>query len=515
MRELKGGKNHSKTAPKTIHTPKRRDFSMMRTLRDKKTMHVVLWILIFAFVVGFVFFAVGTKYQGLNQSDPNLAAKVGDEKITLDQVNQLYEPALNRLYSSSGESPSQEELTQLRQEILDQLVDTSILNQTAAKLKIGVSTEEVAAVIQRQSYFAGADGKFDKNQYFKILQDNQLTPQIYEQTEAQEILTQKISSTLADAVVYSPGEIDHYADFLNRQLKADYVNLDVKNYEKSVNPTEDELKSYYQSNKSQFDHPERAKARHILIALRSGATTDEEAAVVKTLEGYRQQILSGKTTFEKIAAQYSQDPGSKNQGGELGWATRGTMVKEFEDQIFEKLKKGEISEPFKTQFGYHIVQLEDYERSYTSSFEKDRAKALDQYKGEKATEQVTALAQQLTIKLQQKETLSKAAADLKLKTQSTPWFTQSSGLPGLKNSEPLTQALATLYVQDWKGPLNLGSGHLFFQITAAKNRPLSAEALNQERPLAENMLVAEKQDQWVKAFLDDQRVKLKVKTFLN
>ena len=102
---------------------------------------------------------------------------------------------------------------------------------------------------------------------------------------------------------------------MNRQLKADYVNLDMKNYEKSVNPTEDELKSYYQSNKSQFDHPERAKARHILIALRSGATPDEEAAVVKTLSGYRQQILSGKTTFEKLAAQYSQDPGSKNQGG--------------------------------------------------------------------------------------------------------------------------------------------------------------------------------------------------------
>ena len=488
---------------------------MMRTLRDKRTMHVVLWILIFAFVVGFVFIAVGTKYQGFNQADPNLAAKVGNDKITIDQVNQLYEPALNRLYSNSDQTPSQAELTQLRQEILDQLVDASILNQTAAKLNISVSTDEVAAVIQRQSYFAGADGKFDKNQYFKVLQENQITPQVYEQSEAQEILTQKISSALADAVVYSPEEVDHYADFLNRQLKADYVDLDVKNYAKGINPTEDELKSYYEGNKSQFDHPERAKSRHILIALRSGATPDEEAAVVKTLEGYRQQILSGKTTFAKISAQYSQDPGSKNQGGELGWASRGTMVKEFEDQIFEKLKKGEISEPFKTQFGYHIVQLEDYERSYTSSFDKDRAKILEQYQDEKALQQVTAMAQQLNIKLQQKETLAKAADELKLRTQSTPWFTQNSGLPGLKNSQSLTRALATLYVQQWKGPLDLENGHFFFQITEAKDRPLSAEALGQERPLAESMLAAEKQDQWVKAYLDDQRVKLRVKTYLN
>jgi peptidyl-prolyl cis-trans isomerase D len=488
---------------------------MMRTLRDKKTMHIVLWILIFAFVVGFVFIAVGTKYQGLNQTDPNVVAKVGKEKITFDELNQIYEPAVNRLYSSSGQTPSQEEITELRQEVLDQLINTSILNQTADQLRITVSTEEVAAVIQRQPYFLGNDGKFDKNRYFQILQQNQITPEIYEQSERQQILTQKITSVLSDAVVYSPAEVDHYADLLNRDLKADYLSFNVKSYEKSITPDEDELKSYYESNKSQFDHPERSKARHILMTVKAGATAQEEAAIQKTMSDLREKILSGKITFEAAAKKYSQDPGSAPQGGELGWATRGTMVKEFEDQIFDKLKKGQISEPFKTQFGYHIVQLEDYEKSYTSTFEGVRSKALDQYRNEKAQEEISALAQQVAIKLQQNESLAKAAGDLKLKTQTTAWFTAGAGIPGLKNSESISQTLGSLYVGEWRGPLDLGDDHCFFQMTQTQDRPLSDAQKQKHLAQAQEQLTAAKQDQWVKAFLDDQRKKLKVKTFLN
>ncbi len=488
---------------------------MMRTLRDKKTMHIVLWILIFAFVVGFVFIAVGTKYQGLNQTDPNVAAKVGKEKITFDQLNQIYDSAVNRLYSSSGQAPSPEEMTELRQEVLDQLINTSILNQTAEKLRITVSTEEVAAVIQRQPYFMGSNGKFDKNIYFDILQKNQLTPEIYEQSERQQLLTQKITSVLADAVVFSPAEVDHYADLLNRSLKADILSFNVKSYEKTITPSVDELKSYYESNKAQFDHPERAKARHILITLKAGAAPQEEAAVQKTLSDLREKISSGKITFADAAKKYSQDPGSAPQGGELGWATRGTMVKEFEDQIFDKLKKGQISEPFKTQFGYHIVQLEDYEKSYTSTFEGVRSQALDQYRSEKAQEEISALAQQVAIKLEQKEPLAKAAGELKLKTQTTAWFTAGAGIPGYKDSTAVSQTLAALYVGEWRGPLDLGDDHCFFQITQAQDRPLSDKEKQKDLAQAQEQLITAKQDQWVKSFLDDQRQKLKVKTFLN
>ncbi|MGH7739240.1 MAG: SurA N-terminal domain-containing protein [bacterium] len=487
---------------------------MMRTLRDKKTMHVVLWILIFAFVVGFVFIAVGTKYQSFNQRDPNLAAQVGNEKITLDQVNQIYEPALNRLYSASGQNPSQEEINQLRQGILDQLVDTSILNQTAQKLHVTVSTEEVASVIQRQPYFMGSDGKFDKNRYFQILQANQLTPEIYEQGERQDILTQKISSLLNDTVLYSPQDVRHYADLLNRSLKANYVVLELKKYEQNVHPDQDALKSYYESNKTQFDHPERAKSRHILLTLPAGATPAQEEAVSQTLGKYRQEILSGKTTFAKIAKEYSQDPGSKNQGGELGWATRGTMVKEFEDQIFDKLKKGQISEPFKTQFGYHIVQLEDYEKAYHSTFREVQDQVLKKYRAEQGLQQVTALAQQLALKLQQKESLTKVAAELKLKVDTTAWFTRKAGIPGIQDSKDLTQSLATLYVDQWKGPLPIGDNHYFFQITQTQPHSLTDAEFNELQPTAEAQLTQARQDEWEKAFLESQKKKLKVKTYL-
>jgi peptidyl-prolyl cis-trans isomerase D len=488
---------------------------MMRTLRDKKTMHVVLWMLIFAFVVGFLFLAVGTKYQGINEKDPNLVAKVGDQKITYDELNQIYQPTLNRLYSSSDQNPDPTEINQLRQEVLDQLIDNSILNQTAQKLGITVSTEEVAASIQRMPYFLGSDGKFDKNRYFQILQQNQLTPQEFEDDQKQQILIQKINSILSDAVIYSADEIDHYAALLNRKLKANYLVLNTTKYEKNITPADSELKDYYQTNKSQFDHPERAKARHILITLPSGATPAEEATIQKTLTDYRDQILSGKLSFEKAAQQYSQDAGSRKQGGELGWLPRGSTVKEFEDQIFTQLKKGEISKPFKTQFGYHIVQLEDYEKAYESTFDEVKTKVLEQYQKEKALDKITALAEQISIKLQQNEDISKVASDLGLKTQTTTWFDQQGGIPGLKDSNVLSEGLADQYVGDWKGPLTSGDNHYFFQITEAKNRPLSADQLNKTRAETAERLVSVKQQEWVKDFLQEERKKLNVKTYLN
>ncbi|HET9869988.1 MAG TPA: peptidylprolyl isomerase, partial [bacterium] len=230
---------------------------------------------------------------------------------------------------------------------------------------------------------------------------------------------------------------------------------------------------------------------------------------------YRRQILSGKATFADLAKKYSQDPGSSAQGGELGWVTRGTLVKEFEDQIFDHLKKGQISEPFKTQFGYHLVQLEDYEHSYTSTFDQVRSKVLDQYKSDKAQDEVTALARQLAIKLKNKESLAKAAGELSLKSSVTPWFTGSGGIPGIAHSSAVTPDLAELYVGDWKGPLPIGGSRYYFQITQAKERPLSGKALEKASAEAVRRLGEHKQDLWVRSFLDDQRKKLKVKTYLN
>ena len=152
---------------------------MMRTLRDKKTVQFIIWGVIAAFV-GIIFFAWGMKYTGAgSQRDPNLVAQVGDIRITTSDFDNTYRPALDKLYSTKGETPSSSEIEKLQQEILDRLVDEAILEQTAQKLGVVVSNDELAASIQRQPYFMDSNGHFDKNRYYQILQANRLTVDLF------------------------------------------------------------------------------------------------------------------------------------------------------------------------------------------------------------------------------------------------------------------------------------------------------------------------------------------------
>src|SRR5579883_2524969 len=125
---------------------------MMRALRDKKTMHVVLWFLVAVFV-GSVFFVFGMKYTAGNKTDPNLVAKVGDGGITRGEFNKAYQPILDKIYAAEPEGPTSGETQHLQEQVLNSLIDDLVLETTAQKLNISVSDEELAATIRRQPYF--------------------------------------------------------------------------------------------------------------------------------------------------------------------------------------------------------------------------------------------------------------------------------------------------------------------------------------------------------------------------
>lgn len=482
---------------------------MMRNLRDKKTMQWILWILLGAFL-GTIFFAWGMKYTGgSGQRDPNVVAQVGNAQITYADFNSVYRPALDKLYGTKEDGPTQEEMDTLQQEVLDRMVDDAILEQTAQKLGIAVSNEELAGSIQRMPYFLDESGHFDKNRYFQILQANQLNVAQFEDSQRQQILMQKVRSILMEGFLYTNDELDHYASLLGRDLKADYVSFDPTAYEKGITATESDLKDFYEANKKHYDRPERAKVRHILLRALSAEPQDDEKTKA-LLDGYRSDILSGKSKFGDLAKKYSQDGGSKDKGGELGWITRGEMVKEFEDAAFA-LKKGEITKPFKTQYGYHIAQLEDYEKAHSSTFAEVRDQVEKQYKKQKAEEKIMALAEKLVNKLKQKESLAKAAKELSLSVNTTAWFNRVSGIPALKNSKDAADELAGLYPRDWKGPMPLDLKEYFFQIVDAREGKAPS---TQDRSGLAQRLVSQRQQAWLQDFLDAQRKSLKVKTFL-
>src|SRR5258708_19478062 len=134
---------------------------------------------------------------------------------------------------------------------------------------------------------------------------------------------QKIQSIMMDNVLYTGDDLANYASLLNRNLKANYISFDPAFYAKNVKPTESDLKSYYENTKSTYDHPERARVRHILIAFQgTNESLQGQDPNIVILEGYRKDIMSGKSRFVDLAKKYSHDAGSKKKGGQLGCVVR-------------------------------------------------------------------------------------------------------------------------------------------------------------------------------------------------
>ncbi len=182
-------------------------------------------------------------------------------------------------------------------------------------------------------------------------------------------------------------------DLKNSVLAQEYAQMALEN---KVDVTDDDVKAYYESHKKDMSVPAKVKARHILIRVSENAKKEKWAAAKKKAEKIRREIVSG-ADFAKLAKKYSDDPGTKDQGGELGFFSKGRMVPEFENAAFS-LKVGEISQPVKTVFGYHIIQVEA----------KDPAK-------ERALEDVQdQIRHDLTIE-KQSNLLEKIMADLKAK----------------------------------------------------------------------------------------------------
>ena len=143
-------------------------------------------------------------------------------------------------------------------------------------------------------------------------------------------------------------------DMTNALLAQEYMKVNISDKAKV---SDKEIKDYYEKHKSEFMQPEQVRARHILIKVPAGADKTKLAEAKKKALDIRAKLIKGES-FAKLAQKYSDDPGSKARGGDLGYFSKGRMVPEFEKAAFA-LKKGEISKPVKTTFGYHIIKVED------------------------------------------------------------------------------------------------------------------------------------------------------------
>lgn len=300
-------------------------------------------------------------------------ASVDGTPITLKE----YQTALsrqmeffNQMMGGQGLTQKQLEDMGIKQSVLNGLVQQKLILNTADQMGIVVSLEEVKNEIKSMPYFK-TNNQFDVNLYRNMLQSNGYTPTQFEELVSNDLKQKKVDE-LFNTTLVSDHFVQDVVKFKGNQVTVQGVKISRQGLAPLVSVSEQEIKDYlakpenqkaletaYTENISKYNKPEEVKARHILL-------TGDEA---KTLE--KAKALKSKVTtknFAEIAKKETQDPTGKENGGELGWFSAGRMVPEFEKVAFA-MKKGEISEPVKTQFGYHLIYVEDKKGAESQSLD--------------------------------------------------------------------------------------------------------------------------------------------------
>jgi peptidyl-prolyl cis-trans isomerase D len=254
-------------------------------------------------------------------------------------------------------------------------------------------------------------------------------------------LRKTINPSDADLQSFFKQNAARYATAIPETRKIQYAAFDASSLPGGKpQVTDAEVQTYYNQHQDQFQVKEQVKVRHILIAVPSGADSKTDAAAKAKAEDLLKQIKSGGN-FADLASKNSDDPGSKVQGGELGWLDRGKTVPEFDKAAFT-LAPGQTSDVIKTQFGYHILQVEDKKTAHLRPLAEVKPEILPVLEQQKAGAAEQAFANQL-VDQAKKDGLEKAVAAKGLRVVTTDYLAKDGVVAGLADgSSLLTQAFA-------------------------------------------------------------------------
>jgi peptidyl-prolyl cis-trans isomerase D len=207
------------------------------------------------------------------------------------------------------------------------------------------------------------------------------------------------------------------------QVKIDYIELGIDTVKQGIDVPEADVVARYEANRAAYTSPETRTASHILITAKDDAESEQALSRITDI---RERIEGGES-FADMAREFSEDPVSAAEGGNLGEIEKGVMVPSFESELFS-MQVGELSEPVKTNFGWHLIKLHSIEGGETQPFESLRAGLEDEIRTELAESQVYDLVESLAnLAYEQPDSLSPAAEQLGLKVETSDWFGRFSG----------------------------------------------------------------------------------------
>lgn len=458
---------------------------MLQAIRDR-AQGIFAWVMLILVGVPFALWGI-QNYLDSGKEQP--LAVVGDRDIFEREVNQAYQQSLANLVGLAEVDEKQ-----LKREALEKLIRDEVIAQNAGAKNLAVSDNAVREFIQTLPYFQ-TDGRFDKEKYNIMLSSQGLGSAQFVAQVRRALLMEQYQRGLLDSAfvtsnqlatlfrlknqeraveylkvplkastrVISDAEIENYyrknlSAYQNpERVSIEYIAVRLEDIAKEIQVTEEDLRNLYEEQKASFTSEERRKVSHILVTVDTeGGKTAEQTALAK-INQIRERLAKGED-FAKVAKEMSDDPVSAQNGGDLGFITKGAMEQNFADAAFA-LKQGELSEPVKTSFGYHLIRVTELSPAKVKPFEEVKDELLNTFQRNAAENKFYEQGQTLTeLSYEHPDSLEPAAKALNLKIERTDYFTREAG-DGIAAESAIREAAFSEEVLNGRNsdPVELGS----------------------------------------------------------
>lgn len=380
---------------------------MLRTFR-KNIQSWFLKLILIGVALTFISWGAGYFSRGQQVAGTKTVATVDDMPITWGEYQQAYQRRVETYRKIFKEKLDNQMIERLKisDQALDSLIENRLLLSLARDEGFAVSDAEVLQYIEGHPAFQ-VGGYFNSNVYAARLQNLGLNPAQYEDSLRRLLLAEQVQQTFKDSVHVTEAELkaayqkeneqvsttflylkgedfargvavdekaletfyqEHRQQFtVPERRQVAYLAFSPSSYEKEVTLDDERLKEYYDLHIDEYRKPERVRVRHILIQLSEDASKQEDAKAKARAEALLAEARGGKD-FAELAKANSEGP-TASKGGDLGFFSRGRMVKPFEEAAFA-LEKGQVGGPVRTPFGYHVIKVEDKEPAYLKTFEE-------------------------------------------------------------------------------------------------------------------------------------------------
>lgn len=413
---------------------------MLKAMR--KNTKTVLWIVILAFI-GTIVFAWGMQYTA-SQRMRNYVAKINGQEITADEYLFYYDRLQRQWESQNPQSElGEDQRAKFQYDAWRELLRNVLLQQQVRKYGVTVSDAEMVDFLQKYYYAIPeimqlsvfqTNGQFDYNKYLAIMnsKDPSAGP-FWAQIETlvrPKILEFKLSSAVfSTARVSDQDVINRYKEY-NEYYKVKIVHVRSDQFNRQVQAIPDEeLKAEFEKNKEKYRQPERAYIKYVRFA-KSSSKEDEMRVEDEALKVRDEALKAADSAgFAALAKKYSQDPSAAQNGGDLGWFGHGQMVPAFDSAVF-KLKPGELSQPVRTSFGWHLIKIWGKKSDKNQNLVHASHILLKVEPSAEWTDQLKSMADNFA-KGAAKEGFEKTASEMQLAVDSSNIFTRDASITGL------------------------------------------------------------------------------------